>query len=363
MKQLLKGAVLLSLSAALMTACEDRAMGDAYISFGMSSAYNHYEMKRLDDYFKASGTGINLPDTNDFILSVKDATGASIYYGNYGDKPNPMNVIAGTYILSVYSEEFKEPQFSTPQIGDQRTVVVGNGENIAVSFGCTQLNSGMRLIFEKSFRDKFFSGTISINSQNYSLAYPYTENRIAYFNPGRLDVIHTDGAKITPIVSRELAPADIYTLKLAASTEAPGGFSIKVDTTRNWIEEDFTLGSGNDGSSPERALHIADLPMYMEATDVWVVGYIVGGDVSTSKVNFDGPFTKESHIAIAESTDVSSREECAAVELPSSSEARETLNLVDHKENIGKKVYFKGNIVSYYGHPGIKKVKDFQLVR
>ncbi len=363
MKQILKGAVLLSLSAALMTACEDRAMGDAYISFGMSSAYNHYEIKKLDDYFKASGSGISLPDTNHFILSVTDASGASIYYGNYGDKPDPMNVSAGTYNLAVYSEEFTQPAFSSPQIGDYRTIAVSSGENVAVSFGCTQLNSGMRLVFDKSFRDKFFGGIITLQSEEGELEYPFTESRIAYFNPGRVSVQYTKKSLSQTIVSRELAAADIYTLKLAASSEKAEGFSITVDTSRNWINEDFTVGSGNDGSSMDRAVKICDLEKMIDAKDIWVTGYIVGGDVSNSKVKFEGPFSKATHIAIADSPDAETREECAAVELPSSSKAREALNLVDHQENIGKKVYVKGNIVNYYGHPGVKAIKEYQLAK
>ncbi len=361
MKQLLKGAVLLSLSACLSTACEDSAKGDAYISFGMSSAYNHYEMQRLDAHFKASGSSFNIPDTNDFILSVKNASNTSVYNGRYGDKPNPMNITAGVYEVAVYSQKFTSPAFSAPQFGDRKTVVVSSGESVAVSFGCTQLNSGMRLVFEPSFRDRFFSGKVSICDENYSLAYPYTEKRIAYFNSGVLDIIYTDDKEENHLVSRSLAAGDIYTLKLAASAKDNKGFTISIDTTRNWLTEDYTVGSGNDGSSMDKALKVSDLPMHIDAKDIWVVGYIVGGDVSSSKINLTGPFTKASHIAIAGSSEVSTREECAAIELPSSSEARETLNLMDHPENLGRKVYVKGNIINYYGHPGVKSVKEFNL--
>ena len=81
----------------------------------------------------------------------------------------------------------------------------------------------------------------------------------------------------------------MLTIKLSASAETSDSFSVEIDTVRNWMYEDFTLGSGNDGSSMEKALKIADLAMNLGAEDVWVCGYIVGGDVSTSKVSFDPP--------------------------------------------------------------------------
>ncbi len=362
MKHLMKGVVLLSVCAALLSACEDNStMGDAYISFAMSSAYNHYEMQRLDAYFKASGTDFNIPDTNDFILSVMDASENYVYYGRYGDKPDPMSVSPGTYNVAVYSHEFDYPAFSSPQLGDSRIITINAGESIGVSFGCTQQNSGMRIIFEKSFRDRFFSGKVSIKNKGVTFDYPYNETRIAYFLPGVVDVVYTEDETETLLVTRELAPADIYTLKLAATAEDLGGFSIQIDTTRNWINEDFTVGSGNSGSSVEGAIQVSELEKHLEEKEVWVVGYIVGGDVSASKVVFEAPFSKASNIAIADTPYASTREECAAVELPSSSDVREALNLVDHPDMLGRRVYILGTVTTYYGHPGIKSVKEFRL--
>ncbi len=362
MKQLMKGVVLLSVYAALTSACEDSSMGDAYISFGMSSAYNHYEMQRLDAQFKASGTAFSIPDTNDFILAVTDAYEKYVYYGRYGDKPDPMSVTAGTYHVAVYSHEFDYPAFSSPQLGDSRILTVSAGESIGVSFGCTQQNSGMRLIFENSFRDRFFSGKVSIKNKGVTFDYPYNETRIAYFLPGVVEVVYTENDTETLLVSRELAPADIYTLKLAASAvEGQNGFSIQIDTTRNWISEDYTVGSGNSGSSMSNALQVSELAQHLEEKEVWVVGYIVGGDVSASKVVFEAPFAKASNIAIAETPNASTREQCAAVELPSSSEVREALNLVDHPDLLGRRVYILATITTYYGHPGLKSVKEFKL--
>lgn len=177
----LKGALLLIIMGALsISSCEDRMNGDAYISFLLSSDYSSYSMDRLTQKLKSEGTDIVIPDTSEFILSVIPEDGEPVYEGPYGDRPDPMQVAAGTYDVALYSSEFDEPAFSSPQFGDYRTVVIGSGQTLSVAFGCTQLNCGMRLQFTDSFRDRFFSSDILIRSEEHSLAYPYTEKRIAY---------------------------------------------------------------------------------------------------------------------------------------------------------------------------------------
>lgn len=357
----LKGALLLIIMGALsISSCEDRMNGDAYISFLLSSDYSSYSMDRLTQKLKSEGTDIVIPDTSEFILSVIQEDGEPVYEGPYGDRPDPMQVAAGTYDVALYSSEFDEPAFSSPQFGDYRTVVIGSGQTLSVAFGCTQLNCGMRLQFTDSFRDRFFSSDILIRSEEHSLAYPYTEKRIAYFQPGILRVISSEDGQETALLSRQLSAADILTVKLSASAESSGAFSIEIDTSRNWIFEDFTIGSGNNGSSMENALTITDLAMNLGAEDVWVGGYIVGGDVTTANLKLEPPFTKASHIALSDNAGASSRGECAAAELPDG-DVRESLNLIDHPDILGKRLYIKGDVEEYFGYPGIKNIKDFHI--
>lgn len=362
MKQrFLKGFVLLTAAISVM-ACKDEMKGDSYISFSLSSDYSDvYMTQRLKGRMKSGNNGLNLPDTNDFILTVASSGGDIIYKGPYGERPDPIRVQSGSYDVSLYSIEFDRPEFSSPQFGDYRTVVTGSGQTVSVAFQCSQLNCGMRLIFTDSYKDRFPSSETSILSNDYSIAYPYTENRIAYFLPGILRVVCNDAGNEIPVLSRQLEAADILTVKLSASAETSDSFSIEIDTTRNWLYEDYTLGSGNDGSSMEKALRISDLALNTGAKDVWVAGYIVGGDVSSSNIKFEPPFTKESHLALSDNVKASTRSECAAIELPSSGEIREAVNLVAHPGYLGRKLYVKGNIENYFGTPGVKNIKEFLL--
>ena len=116
-----------------------------------------------------------------------------------------------------------------------------------------------------------------------------------------------------------------------------------------------------DGLSQATALSVAQAALYPDEV-VWVWGYIVGGDLSSSSVNFEAPFSKNSNMAIASYASCTSREACMSVELASGSDLRETVNLADHPEMLGRKIYLQGTVKSsYFGLPGLKSVKAFSL--
>ncbi len=58
-----------------------------------------------EDMYKVSISidDIELPDTNDFILDIRNSGGKSIYSGYYGDSPETLSVPAGNYTVSVKS--------------------------------------------------------------------------------------------------------------------------------------------------------------------------------------------------------------------------------------------------------------------
>ena len=67
------------------------------------------------------------------------------------------------------------------------------------------------------------------------------------------------------------------------------------------------------------------------------------------------------HIALADRSTITTKEDCVAVELPKGS-TRDALNLVDHPELRGQRVYVKGNLVeSYFGTTGLKGTSEYKL--
>lgn len=321
-----------------------------------------------EDNYKAVLQSVELPDTNDFILEVKDAGGSVVYSGPYGDSPEVMAVSPGSYDVSIRSYEFDRPQFSMPQFGDDQCVVVPSDGIVKVSLECRQINSGIRLRIAPEFLEAYPYGVLFVSSSMGRLMYGYSEKRIAYFEPGSVSVVLNNEGKDQTLMTRTLAPQEILTVSIyvaenAGGAGSPESISVSLDTTRIWNDESYVIGGEDEdkGSIPENALSVTQARASIGAKDVWVCGYIVGGDLSQSSMSFSPPFESATNLAIAARSSVSDKSSCLAVSLPAG-DVRDRLSLVAHPENVGRRVYLNGDIVeSYFGLTGIKNVSDFIL--
>lgn len=322
-----------------------------------------------------------IPDTNDFILRVTDAKGTVLYEGAYGNSPESLLVNAGSYTVSVRSIDFTAPGFSKPQYGDEQVVVVKSGASVTVRLSCTLLNAGIRLQVAPDFLTSFPDGVLFLKSGDTRLMYGYAEKRIAYFKPGTVSLILYDQGKDEVLLSRNLEARQILTLSLSApyggsGTAASSSVTVAVDTTKNWRSESFAIGGpggpedgggeneddGRDEDDPDSAIPVSKVNAHVGEEGVWVYGYIVGGDLSTAGTTVKtSKITKSTHLAIAARSTVTAKTSCVAVELPKGP-LRDALNLVDHPDLIGSRIYLKGDLVaSYFGTTGLKSVSDYVM--
>lgn len=310
-------------------------------------------------------SGIEIPDTSDFILTMKDSKGTVMYEGPFGASPETMSFKPGSYTVSIISEEFRKPAFSSPQFGDEQCVMVTSGAITDVKLLCTQLNSGIRLKIDPEFLDKYPDGSFLLKSSFGRLLYPYSEKRIAYFNPGNISLILTDGGKDEVLMTKTLAAQEILELKIRLADaqspvpeENPRGISVLIDTSRTWLSGEYVLGGKGtygDVLSVQEAISMAG------EENVRVCGYIVGGDLTSSSASFKRPFSSRTNIVLGPRSSTSDKASCLSVQLPSG-ELREALNLVDNPELLGRKVSLTGDIVeAYYGIPGIKNISEYEL--
>ena len=117
--------------------------------------------------------------------------------------------------------------------------------------------------------------------------------------------------------------------------------------------------SDGRGESSDNPMGITQAMSSVGEHEVWVCGYIVGGDLSSSSASFDEPFTSRTNVVLGPKSVTTSRSSCLAVQLSSGS-VRDNLNLVDNPEILGRRVALKGDVVaSYYGLVGIKNVVDY----
>lgn len=355
MKNLFLPIVVMSLCFAAVS-CEQERIPEGYATL----------VFRFGEFFspETRAETLVLPDTNDFILYLSDASGEYVYSGFYGDKPEKFDLAPGSYTAKVISREFNVPAFGTPQFGDEVCFILESGEEASVRFGCTQMNSGVRLLISDAFITDYDGGVIFLTSADGRLMYSYNEKRIAYFNPGAVSLKFLyDGIENT-LFTKMLDAREILTVNLDASggdgETDRAGISISVDTSRVWNDFNYSFG-GDKGGSIEDALTVDEARGRAGEKDLWVCGYIVGGDLTSSDISFSAPFHSYTNIAIASSRTVRDRDECLSVSLPVG-EVRDGLNLVDNPGMLGKRVYLKGNIVaSYFGLVGVKDISEYEV--
>lgn len=315
---------------------------------------------------------LELPDTDDFILEINDAKGHSLYKGKYGDSPSSMTVDPGSYTLKVKSIEFSKPEFDAPQFGDEQVAVVNAGAVTNVNLNCTQQNAGLRLLFSADVPEKYSGGVVSLASSDGALNYEYAEQRTAFFKPGTVTAVLKYGSGTIPLMTRNLEAAEMLTVGISCHSgggENPGrsgaDISISIDTSRIWDLEELVIGEGDSGagSSAATAYSVSQAKNHVGEKDVWVTGYIVGGDLSSKEdgISFESPFESKTNIAIASRSSVRTKNSCMSVQL-SKTKIRDGLNLVDNPSLLGKKICLKGNIVeAYFGICGIQSVSEYTI--
>lgn len=92
-----------------------------------------------------------------------------------------------------------------------------------------------------------------------------------------------------------------------------------------------------------------------------VEGYIVGVTNNGPKYQHDAPFSVNTNIAIADSADEKDASKILPVQLPAGS-IRADLNLVDHPDNLGKKIQISGTLTAYFAVPGLKSPTGYSFV-
>ena len=306
----------------------------------------------------------DIPDTSDFLLTVTAHDGTVVYDGAYGASPESIMVNAGSYTVNVRSCEFNRPAFSVPQFGDEQCVVVPAGGVAHVKMTCRQINSGVRLCTDESFLTACPDGVLFLKSADGRLMYGYSEKRIAYFRPGSVSLMLSENGNDRILMTRLLQPQDILRINISASQSSSSDMEesirVAVDTTRNWISEDYVIGEGSSSDELIGALIVVQALASAGVENVWVCGYVVGGDLTSSSASFEGPFSSRTNILLGSRASVSDRSSCLSVKLPSG-DVRDALNLVDNPSLLGRKVYVRGDIVeAYYGIPGITGITDYE---
>ena len=202
--------------------------------------------------------------------------------------------------------------------------------------------------------------------------YGYSEKRTACFKPGTVNLLLNDSGNESTLFSRTLQARDVLVVNVSTAGHSSGngsgnssgaGICVNIDTSRTYISEDFVIGGSNGGTDASSSYSVQQARAHIGEKGVWVYGYIVGGDLSSSRCSFQGPFSSRTNLAIAARSSVTDKASCLSVQL-AKGDIRDAVNLVDHEDYLGRLIYLKGDMVeSYYGIPGIQNLTEFSFSR
>lgn len=313
-------------------------------------------------------------DTASYDLCIEAEDGKKQFDGLLSDCPAEIELQPGTYCVSVQNRSFTQPDFDCPQFGDARSVTLKEGETGEVRLTAGQQNAGLRLQVSERFVANYKESALFLRSAKGNLAWGWDETRTAYFFPGKVALSIDSGGSGTTIYTADIGRGEIMTLKIDISENLTRvdpmtglGISITIDTLRTRTQREFAWDGSTQGSSgpseavPAGLVRVEDARKMAGSIGVWVCGYIVGGDLSSSSCSFAGPFSSRTNMVIADSPSCDERDLCMSVQL-AAGDIRNALNLVDNPSNLGRRVYLKGDIVeAYYKLPGLQKLSEFRL--
>jgi len=302
----------------------------------------------------------------DYLIGITDRSGAPIISGIYSAIPDPVILEPGNYTITALSELMGAPAFEKPAYGSTVDVGVVAGVKNTVQMICTQINAGLRIVYAPDFKAQYQTYHVKVTGGDGMLTYQQDELRTGYFAPGTLQIELSIEGEESMQISKSVIARDMLVLTVLPGQTNPGvtgsiELQLSVDTLRVWRREEWKPGApSNDGLTPETAYTVAEARLLGSGNNVWICGYIVGGDATNTAFKTAPPFTANSNLLIADSPLEQQRANCMAVELPTSpASLRATFGMPAHGADLlGRRSWFRGNIETYFGHPGLRTTRE-----
>ena len=179
-------------------------------------------------------------------------------------------------------------------------------------------------------------GAVTYSSSNENVAKVSQDGKITVVGGGKCVITASTAETATYLASTATVNITVAVLQGDGSKEKPYSYS-----------DVLTLYDDSQASEP-----------------LWVEGFIVGaanGTLSKAAFSADDENIVASNFLLAANADVKDVNECIPVALPSGSDARKALNLLDNPGNIGKQVKVYGTIEKYFSVAGVKNVSEYVL--
>lgn len=269
-----------------------------------------------------------------------------------GTETTIRDLTPGDYTVELISEiGYSLPAMNKPIYGaGPETQTLAKNSTAVFTMVCTQLNAGVRFVFDESVTD-FYPNIKAMIAEKLTPALyldyaPVNETAgdIAYFTAGKTVTISLKDDE-TPVniggetsMDFDLAAKELLTITLKTSSQEEGKIviNVTVDTDTDETSPEFGVGDAEGDGSEASPFSVGDAINSMPAQAVWVEGVIVGSTTLTRSY-------AANNILIGAEVGAAPGK-CIVLELPEESEWRSLLNLVDYPENVGRSIRIKGDV-------------------
>lgn len=175
---------------------------------------------------------------------------------------------------------------------------------------------------------------------------------------------NTNKEKNQPTLPTNTVPKDSLNKDSTLNDQTDGHDGESPSNSPKPTDSTHQLGNGTP-DAPFSVSEVLQMQLDFDYENVYIYGFIVGYISSNSiktGASFILPATRNTNILIADSAGTTDIKRCIPVELPSG-QTRETLNLVDHPENINREIKIKGKITTYFTVRGIKNTKSPTFIK
>ncbi len=201
-----------------------------------------------------------------------------------------------------------------------------------------------------------YKGTLEISGYYYNIIIDGTtavQGSLSYPKSGIVDE-SLNGKEVIVTGYTIGVSKSMYVNTMATSVVAAEGGSTTTpddDIVEEDKDEDIIVPAGSISVAQAIAAYKSD-----QKIEKTVTGYIVGYAKSITG-SFEGVFevgAVASNIIIADNPNETDSSKCLPVQLPSNSDIRAAINLIDNPDNLGKRVTLTGSLEKYFSSPGLK---------
>lgn len=227
----------LSVLVSVLSCTKSVSDSEGCVSFAISSE------QYLTDITKSNVSDYTtLPQSEDFVLTVTDSKGASVWSGKSKDWDPAKKLLAGEYKVAAFYGSIEEEGFDKPCFeGNQTFTVLGN-ETSQVQISTSLANTVVKIICTENLKNYYKDYSFSLTRNNTDIVtFPKGEERAAFVDGYKFTVTgsfttETGTEKTFSSEYTGLAAATAYDLVFDIAGVGSGAITITFNNTVETVE-------------------------------------------------------------------------------------------------------------------------------